>query len=211
MLEEFAERDATLAARTKEAPGYMLAALNLDVLAAFARMDGVGLVVDNADDTRTYVAVSGSELGLGLGSAETMVLAIPESRESLETFKSGFAWTRMAARSIAGKAGGLASTRYKDVDLYLMSESGAAVSTTAGRIRVSGLEDLTETGLGDTFVPTIGAQNIDRQGESAPRRWGRPLPFLAQKVVDQGFDLPLAGWIRGPLRPLAMNGVCREY
>ncbi len=191
VLAEFAKRDASLAERTKDAPGYMLAALNLDVLAAFARMDGVGLVVDNADNTRTYVAVSGSELGLGLGSAETMVLALPDSRESLERIKTGFTSTRLVARSVAGKASGVASTRYRDVDLFFMSESGAAVSTTASRIRVSVLEDLTETGLGDTFIPTIGAPNIDRQGETAPRRWNRPLPFLGQKVVDQGFDLPL--------------------
>ncbi len=191
VLQEFAESDATLAERTKEAPGYMLAALNLDVLAAVARMDGVGLVADNANDTRTYVSISGSELGLGLGSAETMVLAIPESRESLERLKTGFTSTRLVARSVAGKAGGIASTRYRDIDLYFMSESGAAVSTTATRVRVAVIEDLTETGLGDIRVPTIGAQNIDRQGDTAPRTWSRPLPFLGQQVVDQGFDLPL--------------------
>ncbi len=191
ILNDFAERDPSLVERAENAPGYMIAALNLDLLAAFARTDGVGLVVDNLDETRTYVTISGSEIGIGLGSAEATLLALPESRESLDLLKTGFTSTRLVARSLAGKAGGVASTRYRDIDLYLASESGAALGTTASRVRVSIIEDLTETGLGETSIPTIGAENIDRQGDSAPRRWSRTLPFLGQNVVDKGFDLPL--------------------
>jgi hypothetical protein len=33
--------------------------------------------------------------------------------------------------------------------------------------------------------------NRDTQVEAAPRKWDRTLPFLAQKVIDKGFDLPL--------------------
>ena len=50
--------------------------------------------------------------------------------------------------------------------------------------------DLTHTGLSDVSIPNIGFSTTDKAPEDAPREWDRALPFLAQKVIDKGYELP---------------------
>ena len=45
--------------------------------------------------------------------------------------------------------------------------------------------------MSEIGIPNTGFADPEGQGEDAPRVWHRSLPFLAQKVVDKGYDLPL--------------------
>ena len=50
---------------------------------------------------------------------------------------------------------------------------------------------MTDTGVSDISIPNIGSTGDEPQREDAPRKWKRKLPFLAQNVIDMGYDLPL--------------------
>jgi hypothetical protein len=51
--------------------------------------------------------------------------------------------------------------------------------------------DLTDSAVSDVSIPQTKFNTADRQGDGAPRQWNYELPFLAQKVIDKGYDLPL--------------------
>jgi hypothetical protein len=72
-----------------------------------------------------------------------------------------------------------------------MSESGAAVTLTARSIKMSINSDLTDTGVSEVGLPNKGFTSTEEQGAAAPRVWDHKLPFLAQEVIDKGYDLPL--------------------
>jgi hypothetical protein len=72
-----------------------------------------------------------------------------------------------------------------------VSESGAALTATARLVKTSINRDLTDTGVSEISIPNIGLSNVDDQGAAAPRQWDRKMPFLAQKVIDKGYNLPL--------------------
>ena len=46
-------------------------------------------------------------------------------------------------------------------------------------------------GTSELSIPNTGFDKTDQQGDDAPRKWDHKLPFLAQKVIDEGYDLPL--------------------
>ena len=74
---------------------------------------------------------------------------------------------------------------------HFASDTGVAIAATARLIKTSINEDLTDTGVSEVSFPNTGFDSVGEQGEDAPRVWDRKLPFLAQKVIDQGYDLPL--------------------
>jgi hypothetical protein len=65
------------------------------------------------------------------------------------------------------------------------------VTASARLVSLSVNEDLTDTGVSSIGLPNTGFTVVDRQGDDAPRTWEHKLPFLAQKVIDLGYDLPL--------------------
>lgn len=190
-LTEFIAKDPDLQSKIKGAPGYLIGMVNMEVVAAIGGSDAVGIVFDKDNQTRTYVDIRSYELGLGMGSTEFKLLLVPESRESLDRLKSGFWRSSVTTSSFAGSAAGYRTSTHKDVSLHVLTESGAALGATAGLVRVSVNEKLTETAFSEVGIPVRGLHDEERETTESPKVWTRRLPFLAQEVIDQGFNLPL--------------------
>ena len=153
---------------------------------------GAGVLYDKDQSTRTYMNISRFDLGAGLGAGAFRVLILLENREVLEKFRSGKWASAVGAESAAGETGASAiAPSEKGLSVYLLPETGAAIVATARLIRISVNQDLTDTGLAEVTIPNTGFERKDRQGDDAPRKWERALPFLAQNVIDKGYDLPL--------------------
>ena len=154
--------------------------------------NGLGVLYDKENSSRTYMNIKRFDLGLGLATGTHRLLTLFEDQESLEKFRAGVWRSGLAAESGGGKM--KTGTIYKtgmDEPVYLISEGGAALTAGARLVRLSVNEDLTDTGVSEVGIPNTRLKSADQQGKDAPRIWERKLPFLAQKVVDLGYDLPL--------------------
>ena len=154
--------------------------------------NGLGVLYDSENSTRTYMNIKRLDLGVGLGKGTYRVLSLFKDRDSLEKFRSGIWKSGVTAESAGGEMKTAKVYQLgKDESIYFMAEEGAALTASARLVRLSVNEDLTDTGVSEVGIPNTRLKSADQQGKDAPRIWERKLPFLAQKVVDLGYDLPL--------------------
>jgi lipid-binding SYLF domain-containing protein len=153
---------------------------------------GIGVLVDKANNSRTFMNATRVDLGVALGAGTDRILVVLETREAFEQFRNGIRKFGFGAKAGVGEAGAKAHSFAEEGYKFLSaSETGAAVTATAGMVSFSVNLDLTDAGVSDISVPSTGFTAVSKQGGDAPREWNYKLPFLAQKVVDKGYDLPL--------------------
>ena len=156
------------------------------------RAIGVGVLVDNTSNSRTYMNATRVDLGVALGGGTELVLVVLETREAFERFRGGIRKFGVAVKAGVGDAGPKADSLSEAGYKFLSrSETGAAVTATAGMVSFSVNIDLTDAGVSDISVPSTGFPKADKRDQDSPRVWNYALPFLAQKVIDKGYDLPL--------------------
>jgi len=154
--------------------------------------DGIGVLIDNASNSRTFMNASRVDLGAALGGGTDLILVVLETREAFDEFRHGIRRFGFGAKAGVGGAG--AKAHYfseKGYRFLSRSETGASVTATAGMVSFSMNIDLTDAGVSDVSVPSTGFKDAGKQGDDAPREWKYKLPFLAQKVIDKGYNLPL--------------------
>ena len=152
---------------------------------------GLGVLVDQTEDTRTYMNISGLDIGVGLGQATMRALIVIKDEETLEQFRNGKWVSSTGSTTASGDVSSLALSSTGETSGYYFGESGLGATATTRLIKLSVNEDLTDTGISDISIPNIGFDDDEPQQEGAPRKWNRKLPFLAQNVIDLGYDLPL--------------------
>ena len=153
---------------------------------------GFGLLYDREAKTRTYMNIKRFDVGVGIGVGKFRLLVVFQDREVFEQFRTGIWKSGIAAESAAGKKGATTVSEIgSGAALYLLPETGAVVTATARLVNISVNEDLTDTGVSEVSFPNRGLTVVDQQGDDAPRVWDHKLPFMAQKVIDLGYDLPL--------------------
>ena len=174
------------------AVGYAVASVSATKIPVLGGGYGLALLHDNENSTRTYINISRFDLGAGIGSGRFRVLVIFESREVMEKFRDGSWHSAVGAESTMGSQSVSKVAHVGDgYSAHYASDTGAAFAATARVIKTSVNEDLTDTGLSAVSFPNTGFETVGEQGEGAPRVWEHRLPFLAQKVIDKGYDLPL--------------------
>jgi hypothetical protein len=174
------------------AVGYLVGRVSATKVPIIGGGYGLAVVQDNEESTRTYLNISRVDLGAGLGAGQYRALIIFDTREAMEKFRDGTTETTIGADSQVGSRGTSFTTLRGDgYSVRLVSESGAALTATARLVKTSINRDLTDTGVSEISIPNIGLSNSDDQGAEAPRQWDRKMPFLAQKVINKGYDLPL--------------------
>ena len=185
-IQQLLELDPSLKTRLDASAGYFAGRVGSTKLPLLGGGYGLGVAFDKPDATRTYLNITRFDLGAGLGVGSYRVLVIFETREALENFvKSGWqsgigVESRIGQRDQSAMMGlGAGFTA------YAVADSGTALTATARLIRLSINTDLTDTGISDVSVPMTGFAAPEEQKEDAPRNWGRRLPFLAQKVIDE--------------------------
>ena len=194
--------DEVIAALVKDQPelqksiddsvGYFTGRVSIVKIPVVGAGNGLGVLYDKENSSRTYMNMKRYDLGLGLATGSYRLLTLFEDQESLEKFRAGVWKSGLAAESGGGEM--KTGTIYKsgmDEPVYFISEGGAALTVGARLVRLSVNEDLTDTGVSEVGIPNTRLKSADQQGKDAPRIWERKLPFLAQKVVDLGYDLPL--------------------
>jgi len=175
-----------------KAAGYFTARISGGKVPIVGGAQGMGVLVDNTNNSRTFMNATRVDLGVGLGGGTGRLLVILETREALEEFRDGLRRFGVGAEADLGDSGAATSSfSGNGFRILAASESGAAVFATARVVNFSVNIDLTDVGVADVTVPSTGFKQADKQGEDAPRQWKYALPFLAQKVIDKGYNLPL--------------------
>jgi hypothetical protein len=185
------EREPELQDAVDSAVGHFVARVSAAQVAVIGGGVGLGVLYDKEAGTRTYMNVTRYDLGMGVGAGALRVVVLFQTRETLEQFRSGTWKSGVRAESASGTTSVASPAYIEGATVHVIPESGAAVTVTARFIRLSVNTDLTDTGLSELSLPGIGFTEVDEQGEDAPRVWNRKLPFLAQRVIDLGYDLPL--------------------
>ena len=171
--------------------GYLVARVSGTKIPLVGGGYGLGVLVDQTEDTRTYMNISGLDIGVGLGQATMRALIVIKDEETLEQFRNGKWVSSTGSTTVSGDVSSLALSSTGETSGYYFGESGLGASATTRLIKLSVNEDLTDTGISDISIPNIGFDDDEPQQEGAPRKWNRKLPFLAQNVIDLGYDLPL--------------------
>ncbi len=159
---------------------------------------GLGELHDARDNSITYMDLRRLDLGAGLGATRSSVLVVFHDAQTLDDFRRGKTLPSLNAETNIGSSGAGRSARNRSETLswYLMAEQGAGAVLTTRVIKPTVNDELTDTGLSAVAVPNTGFDSPGEQVEGAPRKWDRPLPFLAQEVIDLGYDLPLPFGLR---------------
>jgi lipid-binding SYLF domain-containing protein len=167
-LAAFKAEDPDVEREIESSPGYIVATGTDLLIGLIGRGDTTGILHDRTDNTRTFVNIDEFAFGLGVGASDVQILAILNDVDTVDSFKRNRWIPSGDLMSVAGEAGGVAQWISDEMSVRARSQSGAEVGANLRLARVS-----------------------DRQNENAPRVWTRTLPFLGQKVVDKGYDLPL--------------------
>jgi len=191
-IEQLVAEDPKIRTALDNATGYAVASVSATKIPIVGGGYGLALVHDLENNTRTYINVTRLDLGAGVGAGRFRVLVIFENRKTMEKFRDG-SW-----QSVMGAESGVGSQSSSKIAMggdgystHFVSDAGVSLAATARLIKTSINEDLTDTGVSEVSFPNSGFTSTDQQGEAAPRIWDHKLPFLAQKVIDKGYDLPL--------------------
>ena len=172
--------------------GYLVGSMSATKVPIVGGGYGLALLYDRENGTRTYLNISRFDLGAGLGVGRYRALVIFKDSAALNRVRDG-SWQRaFAAESSVGTRNGNVTTVVgEDYAIHIITDAGAALSATVRAVKISVNHDLTDSGVSEISIPNTGFSSTDDQGESAPRIWDHKLPFFAQKVIDEGYDLPL--------------------
>jgi len=191
-IDQLVSNDPEVQALLDDAVGYAVASISATKIPLVGGGYGLALLYDAEKQTRTYINITRFDLGAGVGTGRFRVLVIFDDREPLEKFRDGTWESVIGAESAMGsQSSSRTAVAGKGYRIFYASDTGLALAATARLIKTSVNEDLTDTGVSEVSFPNTGFQSTGEQGEDAPRVWEHKLPFFAQNVIDQGYDLPL--------------------
>ncbi len=185
------EKDPEFAEALEDSAGYLTSRISSATVAVVGGARGIGVLVNKHTGERTYLNFKRTDLGAGLGLNKFRFLVLAENSEALENIPSRKYLSSLAADMSAGEKGTRGGYNSAGYRVFTVSESGASVAATASLTKVSVNTDLTDSGISDVGIPNIGYGTEDGREPVEQRTWDHKLPFMAQKVIDLGYDLPL--------------------
>lgn len=172
--------------------GYFVSRFSATKIPIIGAGYGIGILYDKESDSRTYMNVTRTDIGAGLGAGKFRVIVLFENREALEEFRGGVLKFGVGTDSaVSTSVAGTSATSGYGYSVYYMADSGVALALSVRLVKLSVNDDLTDAGVSEMGIPNTGFTSIGDQGEHAPRVWNYNLPFMAQAVIDEGYDLPL--------------------
>jgi hypothetical protein len=185
------EKEPEFAEALERSAGYFTSRVSSTTVAIVGGAQGIGVLVDNESGDRTYLNLKRADLGVGLGVRRYRVLLLAEDAAALESMRDQRYFSALATEAAAGKKGGTGGYIAGGLRAFVISDSGASLAATARIVKMSVNEDLTDTGVSEVSIPNIGFDIEDGREPAERRTWDHKLPFMAQKVIDMGYDLPL--------------------
>jgi lipid-binding SYLF domain-containing protein len=187
-LKRFLEQEPGLQQDLDQAAGVFIGQGWSGMVGPIGGSDGLGVLHNNQSGKRTYLDLNTLDIGVGAGAVDVEFLAILESEERVAELERGVWGGTRGMGSALGDSIAKTTPEREDVIVRLNSQSGAVAGAWLSMTRASVNEELTDTGISDWSVPSFDPENTT---EESPRIWTHRMPFLAQKVVDRGFNLPL--------------------
>ncbi|MEH6581644.1 MAG: hypothetical protein V7754_06875 [Halioglobus sp.] len=185
-------KDPALQAKIDDAEGYFTGRISGVKVPVVGGSAGKGMLFDKSTQARSYMDITRFDVGFGAGAGRYQAIILFKTREALEEFRSGVWVSGLGIDAGAGtSSAGTSSQPEEDLELYGMSETGAVMQASARVIHATVNHDLTDAGVAEVSFPSTGFTTVDQQDHDAPRIWDHKMPFLAQRVVDKGYDLPL--------------------
>ena len=190
-LQRMAGNDPEFKKKLEDSVGYFVGRLSSTDLLLLGKGRGIGVLVDKRNETRTYLNADRTNIGPGVGAGKFSLVILFSDEEVLENFKKGIRKNGIGLESLFNKAGAdLHSLSGKGYSIYMPSEIGVAASAGLRSIRLSVNEDLNPSPVSKRSIPNI-VFNEGTPTNSPARKWEYKMPFLAQQVIDEGYDLPL--------------------
>lgn len=190
-LAEFFAEDPDIEAAFQKSVGYFLGDAAQGLVGVVGSFGTVGVLYDKQKEERVFLNINSIDLGLGAGGKDFKLLVLFKTTEALEQVKEGLWVSGSRLETVSGTHGKLARGEREGWAAYALSKSGLMLGGSYALAKVEINRELTELGTSEMSLPNRGLAKRDTQGKAAPRKYDRELPFLAQKVVDKGFDLPL--------------------
>ncbi len=178
----------------EQAQGYATISMSNVKVPLIGAGSGLGGIYSKTSKNVTYIDVERYDLGAGVGLESYDILAILTSEQDVERLKTGYWRLSANADYSIGNSSAYSSATVAgdelDTHVYLLNTTGGSVIGAARLLSTSVNYDLTESGLGDTNLPTHKIDTVDSETKPVPKQWDRALPFFAQEVIDKGFLLP---------------------
>ena len=190
-LNDFKDAFPEVNEELETAEGHIVAWLETGVLGPVKGVGGQAVLVDSSTNSQTFLDVGKFGLGLGLGGNRYEELMVIQDRATLEKFQKGRWFFDPTAWSAAGEVTHAGRANDESASRYTLNRSGAVLSADVGMVRVKVNKDLNATGVSSLSVPNTGFMESGEENNDVPRVWPYRMPFLGQKVIDQGFDLPI--------------------
>jgi|GEM_PF-369613 len=191
VLAEFFAADPAIEAAFDKSVGYFAGEASMAMAGLVGGKGSIGVLYDKEKNERSFLNISVFEFGLGAGSSDFKLLVLFKTTEALEKVKKGLWVGGTTTFSMTGKYGGLYSAQRKGWTAHVISKHGIVFGGGLTLSKVEINRELTDLGISEIRFPNRDLDDRDDQDKAAPRKWERTLPFMAQKVIDKGFDLPL--------------------
>jgi hypothetical protein len=186
-----AEREPGFSEALEQSAGYFTARVSSTTVAVVGGAKGVGVLVDNRTGDRTFMDFKRLELGAGLGKRGFRALVLAKDAETFKRLREEDYVGSVATEATAGDKGGTGVFSSRGFKTYVISDSGASVAAVARLARTRVNSDLSDTGISEIRLPNIDFGIEDGREPVEQRTWEHKMPFMAQKVIDLGYDLPL--------------------
>lgn len=188
IIADLKERSPEFAEQLERSIGYFAGTLATVKVPVVGHGSGLGIVMDRESGRYTYVNMDQFELGVGLGAESAQGAVLFYEREFFDSVMRSRWITELGSSVTAGEQTASAIVPIEPYSVHILESEGllTLASSRLGRISVN--RDLTETGVSEIGIPN---RSGSRDPDEAPPVWDRSLPFLAQKVIDKGYDLPL--------------------
>jgi hypothetical protein len=190
-IAQLIQNDPEFAGALEQSAGYFTSRISAATIAVVGRGYGIGVLVDRHTGDRNYLNFKLTDVGVGLAVEKYRFLVLAEDAEALQAMRSTKRLGGLVADMSAGEKGGKARSGLAGYRMFTISDKGASVVATARMAKISVNTDLTDTGISEVGLPNIGFGIEDGREPVEQRTWEHKLPFMAQKVIDMGYDLPL--------------------
>ncbi len=188
LIDSLARTDPQFSAALDTAAGYFAGQLvQVQALVAGAG-SGTGVLVDLDSGERIYLDVTRFDLGPGFGGQAMSAVILIHDRDVLNEAKTGNWNVGWGAEAAAGEAYAASRRRGRDYSVYAMTNEGllAVASLRVVRFRLN--PEMNNLSVSAYNIPNWSKT---KGVEEEPGTWNRTLPFLARKVVEKGYKLPL--------------------
>ncbi len=193
LVAKFSASDPEFAKALSESAGYFAGVVSNVKVPLLGGATGAGVLVSTQNDERYYLNLTRFDVGVGLAADRQSFVVLTKTQKAFDDLASGKWTSSLGAESQSSSSDGLVViTPYGDYEVFVSTDSGVTVVATARLSKITVNTELTDMAIAETSIPVSGYRDEGRQTKGAPRTWEQKLPFLAQKVIDEGYDLPKA-------------------